>query len=282
MGLLATHTRGLVARVLVLAALAAAVAGCGDNDDDDGAAATTRTKSPAPTATETRSSTAAPGAQGWERIAPHGDCQCADGSEFSFWVREADPKKLVLYLHIGNTATEYAPGLTVQRKAYVNGTAALHHLAATFPDATDVVVIGESAGSIPAPLYAALVSDRLPHARITVLADSSGAYPDAPRFKEKITAWGFGDVVPAWPGNAGLTGDQWSFPGFFIQSARHDPDIVFARHDYAYDQEQGSRFSLVGIPARDLLSRIDANEAQIEDAGVDLLSYTAPATSTPC
>ena len=182
----------------------------------------------------------------------------------------------MLYLHIGNTTTEHAPGLTVQHKGYVNGTAALDHLAATFPDATDVVIIGESAGSIPAPLYAALVSDRLPDARLTVLADSSGAYPDAPRFNEKITAWGFGDVVPAWPENGGLTGDQWSFPGFFIQSARHDPDIVFARHDYAYDQEQGSRFSLVGIPARDLLSRIDANEAQIEDAGVDLLSYTAP------
>ena len=93
MGLLATNTRGLVARVLVLAALAATVAGCGDNDDDAGAAATARTKSPAPTATQTRSSTAAPGAQAWKRIAPHGDCRCADGSEFSFWVREADPKK---------------------------------------------------------------------------------------------------------------------------------------------------------------------------------------------
>jgi hypothetical protein len=33
---------------------------------------------------------------------------------------------------------------------------------------------------------------------------------------------------------------------------------------------------LVGVPAKDLLSLIDANETQIERAGVNLLSYTAP------
>jgi hypothetical protein len=149
----------------------------------------------------------------------------------------------------------------VHHKGYVNGTAALDHLAATFPDATNVVVIGESAGSIAAPLYAGLVSDRLPDARITVLADGSGAYPDAPAINRLIAAWGGGNA---------------SFPGLFIQSGRHDREIVFARHDYAYDEEQESRLSLVRIPAEDLLSRIDANETQIEDAGVNLLSYIAP------
>ena len=55
---------------------------------------------------------------------------------------------------------------------YVNGTAALDFVAATAPGASEVVVVGESAGSIAAPLYAGLVSDRLPDARITVLADT--------------------------------------------------------------------------------------------------------------
>ena len=141
-------------------------------------------------------------------------------------------------MHLGDTTTEYAPGLTVHHKGYVNGTAALDHLAATFPGATDVVVMGESAGSVAAPLYAGLVSDRLPDARITVLADGSGSYPDVRPFNEIIAAWGFGNAIPAWPENAGLTAEQWSFPGLFIQSGRHDPEIVFARHDYAYDERQ--------------------------------------------
>ena len=28
---------------------------------------------------------------GWERVVPGGDCHCADGSEFAFWERRADP-----------------------------------------------------------------------------------------------------------------------------------------------------------------------------------------------
>jgi Pectinacetylesterase len=65
-------------------------------------------------------------------------------------------------VHIGNTTTKYALGLTVRHKGYVNGSAALDRLAAEFPDATNVAVTGESAGSVAAPLYAGLVSDRLP------------------------------------------------------------------------------------------------------------------------
>ncbi|HET9665648.1 MAG TPA: pectin acetylesterase-family hydrolase [Desertimonas sp.] len=37
----------------------------------------------------------------WEKVVPGGDCACADGSEFNFWVREADPAKVVLYLEGG-------------------------------------------------------------------------------------------------------------------------------------------------------------------------------------
>ena len=270
---------------------------------------------------------------GWKQIVPGGDCQCSDGSAFSFWVREADPDKVVFYLqdggacfsaetcepssglyettiadgapresgifdfddarnpfadnsvvyvpyctgdvHLGNTTTEYAPGLTVQHKGYVNGAAALDHLAAAFPGATEVVVVGESAGSIASPLYAGLISDRLPDARITVLADGSGSYPDLPRLNEILAAWGTPEAIAGWPDNGVQTVEPWSFPGLFVQSGRHQPDIVFARHDYAHDRKQESWYPLAGIPAQDLLSLIDANETLIEGAGIDLLSYIA-------
>jgi hypothetical protein len=178
--------------------------------------------------------------------------------------------------HIGNTTTKYATGLTVRHKGYVNATAALDHLAATFPDATNVAVIGESAGSVAAHLYAGLMSDRLPEARITVLADGSGSYPDVPRFNDIIAAWGTGNALPGWAKSTGRSAKRWSLPGFFIQSARHNPKIVFARHDHAYDEVQEAWYPLIGIPAKDLLSLIDANETQIERADVNLLSYTAP------
>jgi hypothetical protein len=324
---LETSTRAVVVRLFLVGALAATVAVCGNNADTGAAA------------TATRTTTNAAGDQGWRRVVPGGDCRCADGSKFSFWIRKADPKKVVFYLqgggacwsaktcarrgdlyrtnlrsdrgpigqagifdlaekrnpfadysivfvpyctgdvHLGNTTTRYAPGLIVRHKGYVNGTAALDRLTATFPHATNVVVIGESAGSVAAPLYAGLVSDRLPKARITVLADGSGSYPDVPRVNNIIAAWGAANALPDWAKSASRRGKRWSFPGFFIQSSRHNPKIVFARHDHAYDEVQELFNSLAGIPAKDLPSLIKRNETQIENAGVNLLSYTAPGSS---
>jgi hypothetical protein len=315
----------IFALVVVVAALAA---GCGGGHKTDTASVES--------ATTTTTSAAAPGDQNWQRVVPGGDCQCSDGSKFSFWVRKANPKKVVFYLqgggacfsaktcapgsdlykanigpndgptgqagmfnlaekrnpfgdysivyvpyctgdvHIGNTTTNYGHGLTVRHKGYVNGTAALDHLGAAFPEATDIVVAGESAGSIAAPVYAALAADRLPKARITVLADSSGSYPDVPRFNAIIAAWGAGNALPNWAKGGGRGAKRWSFPGFVIKAGRHNPKIVFARHDHAYDEIQEVWYPLVGIPAKDLRSLIDANETQIERAGVELLSYTAP------
>ena len=270
-------------------------------------------------------------------MTPGGDCQCADGSEFEFWVKEADPAKVMFFfqgggacfsagtcgfdsptyqtsiddrddpsrlggifdtsnpdnpvagwsvvfvpyctgdVHIGNASTDYGDGLTVQHKGYVNGNAALDELVARFPDAEQVLVTGESAGSVPTPLYAGLVSDRLPDARIAVMADGSGAYPDAPAINSLVgNLWGTMDAVPDWPENEGVTPETWSLPGLFVKAGEHAPDIAFARHDYAYDVTQTFFAALLGAAAGDLMSAIDGNEAAIEAAGVELDSYISP------
>jgi Pectinacetylesterase len=314
---------GVAVAVLLGGVMAFALDGGGDGGGDDDAADSDDTRSADPAA--------------WEQIVPGGDCQCSDGSEFSFWVREANPNKVVFFLqdggncfsaetcapdnglynttitegpdaggvfdsadqrnpfadysivfvpyctgdvHLGDATTEYAPGLTIQHKGYVNGTAALDQLVATFPGATDVVVMGESAGSVAAPLYAGLVSDRLPDAGITVLANGSGGTPDLPDdvSGRMMAAWGTANAIPAWPENTGLTAEQWSVPGLFIRSGQHDPEIVFARVDYAYDARQQLGFALFGAPEEDLVSVIDRNETQVEGAGVNLVSYIAPGT----
>ena len=64
-------------------------------------------------------------------------------------------------------------------------------------------------------------------------------------------------------------------PGLFIQSGRHDPTSCSPAT--TTPTTRGSRrYPLLGVPAEDLLSLIDANETQIESAGVNLLSYIAP------
>ncbi|MEY2580951.1 MAG: hypothetical protein QOE09_800 [Ilumatobacteraceae bacterium] len=183
-------------------------------------------------------------------------------------------------VHIGNATHQYGPQLTVQHKGSVDATTALKDLAAQFPNAAQIVVTGESAGSVPAPLYAGLAHDLLPNAEITVLADGSGAYPDVPAINNVIgQVWGTESAIPPWPENAGLTAATWSFPGLFVQAHKHDPNIIFGRHDYAFDRVQAFFAGLAGIASDNLVSLIDKNEAQVEQSGVDLRSYISPGNS---
>jgi Pectinacetylesterase len=324
------HIRRL-ALLLALAASAATVAACGGNGDDDRNASAT-----------TASAAAAAPDQGWKKVVPGGDCQCADGSEFAFWERRADPTKVVFFLdgggacfdaescaftgfgaggeeiydwkitddpadedgifnfartdnpfrdysffyvpsctgdaHLGDVTRKYSAQLTVEHKGFVNGTAALNHLAENYPDAAQVVVVGKTVGSVAAPVYGALVADRLPDAQVTVFGGQSGSIPDDPDLNARFFGelWGAYDNMPDWKVNEGLKARDWGPPRFWIQAGLHDPEIVLARFDYAYDESAARGAASMGRDPSKLLAVVDANEAAIEKAGVDLRSYTAP------
>jgi Pectinacetylesterase len=100
--------------VVVVVALAAVLAACGGDDDESSSGPDTTvgvvaspppaTDSPTTEAPTTIvSTTDAPMVQpaAFEQVVPGGDCQCSDGSEFSFWVREADPQKVLFYFQGG-------------------------------------------------------------------------------------------------------------------------------------------------------------------------------------
>jgi hypothetical protein len=280
---------------------------------------------------------------GWERIVPGGECECADRSEFSFWVRQADAAKVVLFLegggacfdaitcaftdadtyydwnisalddpearsgmgifdasradnpfadftfvyvpyctgdfHLGDATTEYSPELTVQHKGWVNGTAAMTYLAEHFGDAAEVVVVGESAGGVAAPVYGGVVSELLRGAHVTVLADSSGALPESPELNTRSNeVWGTFETMPPWDVNAALTAEDWGFQRFWVQAGLHDPEIVMARFDHAYDTVQTQAMQRAGLDTSDPGTTMRANETTIEQAGVVQRSFTAPGT----
>ncbi|MGZ4700148.1 MAG: pectin acetylesterase-family hydrolase [Ilumatobacteraceae bacterium] len=180
-------------------------------------------------------------------------------------------------VHLGDAIHVYGPQLTVQHKGSINASTALTALAQQFPNTTQLVVAGESAGSVPTPMYAGIAHDLLPDAAITVLADGSGAYPSDPKVNARVgDLWGTAAAIPPWPENAGLTAADWGAPDLFVQAFKHDPQIVFGRHDYAYDFVQQLFTVLFGFAANDLATLIDANGAQVRKAGVDLHSYIAP------
>ena len=180
-------------------------------------------------------------------------------------------------VYLGDATVEYSSELTVEHNGFVNGTAALNYLAEHYPDATEVVVVGKTAGSVAAPVYGGLVADLLPAAHVTVFGAQSGHFPDDPDFNANILGalWGAYDNMPDWEVNDGLTARDWGIPRFWIQAGLDDPDLVLARFDYAYDPNAARALQRLGVDSS-TLELIDANEAAIEAAGVVLHSYTAP------
>jgi hypothetical protein len=180
-------------------------------------------------------------------------------------------------VHLGDRVNEYSDTVTIDHNGFPNARKGLDTVLANYPDVEQLVVVGASAGSIPTPAFAGLAADVLTDTEIVTFGDSSAAYPDVPALNAGIGAvWGVLENVPDWPVNEGLTPEEWSFPGLYVQAGTQHPDITFARFDYAYDEVQASFAALAGIQADDLVTFIDQTEADIEAAGVPVASYVAP------
>lgn len=308
--------------------------------ETEGPATAPTTEPAAPTTdtpAEATTPAAAPVVGRWERVIPGDGCVCADGSPYSFWVREADPSRVVLHLmgggacfnfetcslsgvaytatvdasaespggggifdldnpanplaghsfvvvpyctgdlHLGTTTAAYGRGLTVNHTGFLNASKALDEMADRFGGPAEVVVTGSSAGSAAAPLFGGLVSDLYPEAKVAVVADSSGAYPDNPTVNAEIGGrWGVDEALPDWPVNQGLTIADIGLPGLFVQTGRHHPDIRFSRFDHAFDLIQALFTTLSGGGVGPTDRMIRDNEDFIESRGVPMAGYLAP------
>ena len=319
MGVLGTNVRRRVSRLLLsaalLAAFAATQAACGDS---------TTTKASAPTTTQTPAGTAAPRDRTWERIVPGGDCQCSDGSEFSFWVRKANPEKVALLpprrrrlllrrdVRAGQRPLPHhdrrGPDrrgwhLRLRRRAQpvrrllrrlrpvLHGRRAprqhhhrvrprphrapqglrQRHRRARPPGRHRSPARPTSSWSARAPARSprrctpGSSSDRLPDARITVLADGSGSYPDVPRDQRDHRRLGLRHAPSRrWPENAGPTAEQWSFPGCSSRADGTTPRSSSPATTTPTTSSSSAGTRSPASPRGDLLSLIDANETQIE------------------
>jgi hypothetical protein len=183
-------------------------------------------------------------------------------------------------LHLGTATHDYGGGVVVQHKGSTNASAALETLAQEFPDAEEVIVVGQSAGSASAPLYGGLASDLLPDAQITVIADASGAYPGDEGITTLIGGlWGIAEGLPDWPEAAGDPPTAWSLPGLFVQTSEHVPGVRLANINTVDDEVQRTFADLIGFADTPLVELIDANNELIEAAGVDLDSWVSPGTT---
>jgi hypothetical protein len=177
-------------------------------------------------------------------------------------------------VHAGNITKDYGNGVVTEHKGFVNASNALDTMIKRFPNTTQLVVAGSSAGSFPTPVFAGMAGDRLPNADLKVFADSSGAVPDAMGFV--IGNWGTLETLPDWPEIEGLTVDQFTPAYTFIKAAEHNPKITFARHDFAFDNVLSSFARMAGLSPDDLVSVMRTNESKVEATGVNVANWISP------
>jgi hypothetical protein len=182
-------------------------------------------------------------------------------------------------LHLGDKANQYSDEVTVQHNGYTNTSTALAAAAALYPDATDVVVAGSSAGSAGAPGFGGGAHDVWPDAEVAVVADGSGAYPGTPEITLAIgSLWGVAGGIPQWPETADLPVEAWSLHGLFVNSTTHFPEIRFASFNDAYDEVQATFAGMIGLDGSQLGDLIDDTNESVRSQGVDLVSWVSPGT----
>lgn len=177
-------------------------------------------------------------------------------------------------VHAGNITKDYGNGVVTEHKGFVNASNALDTMIKRFPNTTQLVVAGSSAGSFPTPVFAGIAGDRLPNADLKVFADSSGTVPDAMGFV--IGNWGTLETLPDWPEIEGLTVDQFTPAYTFIKAAEHNPKITFARHDFAFDNVLSSFARMAGLSPDDLVSVMRTNESKVEATDVNVANWISP------
>jgi hypothetical protein len=320
---------------LVMSATLLAACGGGSSESTQNSDVSVETVTPATDATNVADlDSPVTFADQWERVEAPADCMCADGAPWAYFVREANPEKVVFLLdgggacfsaetcapgagqykeaigydggfsetngvfdldnpdnpladytmvfvpyctgdvHAGNITKDYGNGVVIEHKGFVNGSTALNALAERFPDTDELVVAGVSAGSFPSAIYAGLAAELLPDANIKVIADGSGAIPDAMGL---VSAnWDILGAVPDWPEFDGATYDMVTPSWTFEIAASRNPSIAFARHDYAFDSVLAGYAALAGVAVDDLVSVMRANEERVEAKGATVATWIAP------
>ena len=161
----------------------------------------------------------------------------------------------------------------IHHNGAANAMAALDWAFAHLSAPRTIVVTGESAGSVPTPVYAAVMSKHYPRARVVQLGDGSGSYVSASGITTNWRGLPFLRSLDALPG---LDSTTLTYPGLYDLAAHSSPRITFAEINSAEDSTQAFylRATDRSAPAVPLL--LAQNYAAIKRAVPAFRSYTIP------
>jgi hypothetical protein len=171
------------------------------------------------------------------------------------------------------TTSEPAHQFVVHHNGVANAVAALDWVYAHVPSPQTILVTGESAGSIPTPVYAAAVSKHYSRARVVQLGDGSGSYVNATGI---TTSWHGLQGIRALQALPPLDSATLTYPELYDLAARSSPRITFAQINSANDSTQSFFLRAVDRSAPTVPVLLAQNFAMIKRAVPSFETYTVP------
>lgn len=171
------------------------------------------------------------------------------------------------------TATDSGRRFEIHHNGVANAMAALDWIYAHVPSPRTIFVTGESAGSVPTPVYAAVVSKHYPRARVVQLGDGSGAYVDASGI---TVSWLGLPALRALSVLPGLDSATLTYPALYRLAARSSSRISFAEINSAEDSTQSFFLRAVDPSSPTVPVLLAQNYAEIKRALPAFRSYTLP------
>jgi hypothetical protein len=169
--------------------------------------------------------------------------------------------------------TDSAHLFEIHHSGTANAMAAIDWAFAHVPSPRTILVTGESAGSVPTPVYAAVMSKHYPRARVVALGDGSGAFGDASGITRSWRGLPFLRSLNALPG---LDSATLTYPGLYGLAARSSSRISVAEINSAEDSTQSFYLRTVDPSSPKVSTLLAQNYAAIKRDVPSFRSFTVP------
>jgi hypothetical protein len=175
-------------------------------------------------------------------------------------------------VHLGSRKVTYERELVIHHRGRDNVQAALDWAFQSVGAPEVVLVAGESAGSLPSPVYALAVARRYPNARIVQIGDGAGAF----RVAASLTLWGAVDALKSDPAFAAIDPGAPTYLALYELVARAAPRIQLTQINSADDAVQRRFLELRANPETRVGVWLERNIAELRRAIPAFKSYSMP------
>jgi len=178
-------------------------------------------------------------------------------------------------IHWGDNTVEYNTG-AINHRGFVNASAVLDWVYERYPNPSQILVTGCSAGAYGAILHSAFIAEHYPNARVATLSDSGAGIITDTFFEDSFPNWNALENLP--PNVPRLTKDPAELTSADVYAGVPNayPNQRFAHYSSNYDADQTFFFTAMGGEASEWPGLMRARMEEVRADADNFRYYIAP------